>query len=117
MVKIQTANCGHTMAAHRIVSDWYGYSWCVFCSMDDSEAALLACNRLSAKLKGETSIYTVCGIKLGVVSERVTNNGARTPTHGKYSSDRMTVLTYDGSTWYANAPKAGSGNLIVLRRA
>jgi hypothetical protein len=115
MLSMTMANCGHFRNARDIFTDYYGYTWCVYCADDDTDIAVSDCARLSARVR-DTRVYSLTGLPLGVVSERVTNSGARTPTNGRYSSDRMTVRDRFGGTWYANGPKDASKS-IVLRRA
>ena len=111
------ANCGHFMRDIHVVTDYYGYTYCIHCQDDNDITDIRYRNRVSARLgKDGVKVQTLTGLPLGVVVERVKNNGARTPTNGKYSSDRMTVNVPGDGTWYANGPKDGTGNVIVLRR-
>ena len=122
ITSIQTANCGHTVNSRSVYTDYRGYTACVYCSDDDTDAALLYCNRITARLlpprEGmSTRVCSLTGLYIGTVIERVTNNGARTPTGGKYQSDRMTVQDKKGRLWYANAPKADGSDNLILRKA
>lgn len=114
------ANCGHRVNRRYIVTDYKGYTACVFCADDDTDTALKFCNRITAKLSQPrggmpTRVYSLSNVIIGTVVERIWNTGARTPTGGKYASDRMTIQDTNGHAWYANASK--DDNPIIMRRA
>jgi hypothetical protein len=117
--KIQLANCGHTTASGRIVVDNHGYTSCVFCYDDDTEVALQASNRVVVRLKGH-KVYSLSKAIVGSVTERVMNTGARTPTGGRYASDRLTVRDRFGNTWYGSISKLVTNKndcQLTLRKA
>lgn len=107
------ANCGHS-GNPTVITDGYGYSSCIACRSLDDQIGVMYCARLSAALDGQR-VRALSGLLVGTVIERVTNTGARTPTKGKYQSDKLTVRDRLGGTWYANMPK--DYRPLILRRA
>lgn len=111
------ANCGHRVDKLAwVIADRYSYTKCLACSDRDSAVAILYAGRLEARVTG-WRVVSLTGLPVGTVVERVSNDGARTPTKGKYKSDRMTVQDIFGNKWYANGPKNGLDGHIILRRA
>lgn len=108
------ADCGHNTRNSWIVTDRYGYTKCLACSDIDTAVAVGFSNRLEGRLN-DGRVLSLTGLPLGTIVSRTTNTGARTPTGGRYESDRMTIRDPFGGTWYANAPK--DSDRIIMRRA
>lgn len=112
-------NCGHWEHGIDYQFDRRGYSWCRSCFHLEQWNSLGYSNR--AELNLETNSYsftvrTALSKLAGTITELVTNDGARTPTNGKYRSVKMTIVDVWGCKWYANGPKSGSSR-IILRKA
>lgn len=110
------ANCGHIERALWLITNRHGYTSCLACSDRDTAACLVGGSRVEGRLAG-TRVVSLTGLPVGTVVERVSNTGSKTPTRGRYASDRMTVVDIFGNRWYANGPKDGPDGQVILRRA
>lgn len=129
-----TLDCGHKVKGHMMVEWLKGYHMCRPCvELDGLRALINGWSRavvwfdrvnLAVTLKPHPNSKLRPTWRVGVATQFVVNDGARTPTGGLYKSCRMTVQTMvdvgretKRNTWFANGPKGCGSGFITLRNA
>jgi hypothetical protein len=110
-------NCGHKAGSPVVLHN--GYTACNRCARADAEAAIT--HRLPRAVVWLDGSRVCAGkrdaFRLGTVVSRTVNSGAQTPTGGRFTSDRMTIVDRNGGKWFANGKSGAPCGFVTLRRA